>query len=158
MVVNIVWGAAGTGKTRAAIESMGPDETFILDPPMNQSGGVWWDGYTGQKSIVIDDFYGWVPHNALLRFTDKNKCQVQIKGGMVRAEWEEVWITSNKHPKYWYQKSFPWDDDDALKRRIDHIWEVKKIGNSYQWEDEKTGERRLYGEDFTVKADFFNLL
>lgn len=42
-------GAPGTGKSRQAREKYGQD---LYLKPQNK----WWDGYTGQKYVLLDDF------------------------------------------------------------------------------------------------------
>lgn len=94
--VLVYWGETGTGKSyKARIENPG---AFWL----SHNNNLWWDGYTGQKTIIIDDFYGWIQFHKLLRILDENPYQVEVKGGFRWAHWEKVIITSNKEPKEWY--------------------------------------------------------
>jgi hypothetical protein len=32
---------------------------------------VWWDGYEDHKDVVLDDFYGWIPFDNMLRLCDR---------------------------------------------------------------------------------------
>jgi len=70
------------------------------------------------KSIIIDEFYGWIPWAFLLRLLDVYPLQLPVKGGFVPAHYDRVYITSNKSPLDWYTKekvgSFA-----PLLRRID---------------------------------------
>lgn len=110
--VQVLWGAAGTGKTRQAIEESEGD-FYILDAPAD-GGRVWWDGYQGQSNLIIDDFYGWIKHALLLRILDGHQLRLEIKGGFTWAKYTKVWITSNKAPCDWYKMGMT----DALSRRI----------------------------------------
>lgn len=97
-------GAPGTGKSRWAYDNY-PD---LYSKPEGQ----WFDGYTGQKTLLLDDFYGDIPYSQLLKVLDRYPLQVPIKGGFVHAQWDTVIITSNKQPEFWYPEI------TALKRRI----------------------------------------
>lgn len=94
----VLWGDAGTGKTRTAVED--GDDYFILDMSANDS--VWFDGYNGQKTLIIDDFYGWIKYGYLLRLLDGYQLRLPVKGSFTFARWDKVFITSNKPPKDWY--------------------------------------------------------
>lgn len=116
--VTVITGAPGTGKTRRAYES-DPD-LYAVVPGHT---GVWWDGYDGQKTILLDDFYGWMPFHFLLRVLDGYKLQLEVKGGRTWAHWEHVFITSNKPPEEWYNAERGLDFG-ALERRFTEIVQV----------------------------------
>lgn len=103
-------GTAGTGKTRLARSYFG--ECFLLPPPT--ANRVWWDGYQGEKTLVLDEFYGWLKYSYLLRILDGHPCQLEVKGGFCWALWETVVLTSNKHPSEWYEAGLT----PALARRL----------------------------------------
>lgn len=87
---------------------------------------MWFDGYEGEETLIIDDFYGWCPHSMLLRVLDRYPFRCPVKGGFTWGLWKNVIITSNKHPKDWYEK-FDWRDDEALRRRIHAIYRVNGV-------------------------------
>lgn len=107
--VHVYWGATGTGKTRKACDDAG-DDGFILD----QGERVWFDGYSGESTLIIDDFYGWIKYGMLLRILDGHKYRAEVKGSHVWAAWTTVVITSNKAPEEWYSEGMR----DALARRL----------------------------------------
>lgn len=111
--VMVYYGDAGAGKTRKAIEECGADY-FILD----QSERVWFDGYEGQKNLIIDDFYGWIKWGTLLRILDGHPYRGEIKGGFVWALWTKVYITSNIPVDEWYPNITDERRRAALNRRI----------------------------------------
>lgn len=121
----VIWGHGGTGKTYTSIEEAKShgDYYIVLNP---NGTNQWWDGYNGEKSIIIDDFYGWIKPHDLYRILDKYKYQVPIKGGYVYARWEYVYITSNLPPSQWY-KSEIYDklDKHAYNRRLHEIWNYR---------------------------------
>lgn len=118
LTVVVLWGVAGCGKSRAAIQ-LADGDGFILDQP---TGGVlWFDGYEGEKTLIIDDFYGWIKYAKFLKVLDGHCLRNQTKGGYNYASWDKVIITSNKGPADWYQAGFT----PALERRINYVLEMK---------------------------------
>lgn len=115
ITVTVFYGDTGTGKTRSVYEKH-PD-LYALDNPMGQS--LWWDGYSGQSTLLLDDFYGWIRHSYLLRLLDGYPCRLAVKGSFTEAFWTEVYITSNRHPREWYSKL---GVRPELKRRIHHVY------------------------------------
>lgn len=109
--VLVYYGDAGTGKTRSATQDFG--DYYILD----QGDRLWFDGYEGEETLIIDDFYGWVKYGVLLRLLDGHQYRCEIKGGFTYALWKRVVITSNKHPSEWFAVGLT----PALERRITTI-------------------------------------
>lgn len=122
--VVVLCGEPGSGKTRWAYDHH-PD--LYAKPP-----GEWWDGYAGEKCVLLDDFYGWVKYHDLLRVLDRYPLSVPIKGGFVNAQWNTVVITSNTMPWEWY-KQVP--DIRALRRRIKSLYVVRLHGNETTYEE-----------------------
>lgn len=111
--VIVLWGDAGTHKSSWAYDRY-PD---LYAKPANQ----WWDGYTGQTTVLLDDFYGWIPLHDLLRVLDRFPYHAEVKGSHVWAQWTRVIITSNKPPDKWY--SILNDRlHKALMRRLNKIY------------------------------------
>lgn len=115
--VSVYWGAPGTGKTFSAF-SEAPDDCFIL---RRGNTGVWFDGYAGEKILIIDDFKGWIQFQQLLVILDRYPLSCEIKGGHVWAGWERVIITSNYPPDQWYDYEKNNLCRGALMRRINEI-------------------------------------
>lgn len=105
--VFVVCGETGVGKSRTARE-LYPNAYW--KPRSN-----WWCGYTGQKVVIIDDFYGWLSWDLLLRLCDRYPLDVETKGGSVAFVAETIVITSNKDYSEWYK---PEIDKAPLTRRI----------------------------------------
>lgn len=124
-------GAAGSGKTRQAYEL----HPGLYKLPISSSGSLWFDGYEGETTILIDDFYGWIKYGTLLRLLDGHPESLPIKGGFVDANWTTVIITSNKRPEEWYSHGMT----PALKRRITEIEEFE--GGETDEEDLSDHER-----------------
>lgn len=117
VTVRVNWGDAGTGKTRHAYDSYDPNEVYelaSLDP-------LWFDGYSGQKVLLINEFYGQLKPSQLLKLLDGYRTQYPVKGGFITAEWDTVIVTSNVHPKEWYSERVPNEVKRAIARRIDVV-------------------------------------
>lgn len=104
--VIVLWGDSGSGKSRWAYDTY-PD--IFSKPP-----GKWWDGYSGQTAILLDDYYGYIPYHELLNVLDRYPYKAEVKNGYINAQWETVVITSNKPPEQWYTYGLT----PALRRRI----------------------------------------
>ena len=94
--VVILWGEAGTGKTRFAMAQHEPQEVFLK---VKSGSMLWWCGYDSQEVLVLDDYCGWIPYRELLKVLDGNKIQLQVKNGHCTPAWTTVYITSNRHPR-----------------------------------------------------------
>ena len=103
----ILAGATGVGKSKVCREVF-PDAYW--KPRSN-----WWDGYDGQEVVIIDDFYGWLPWDLLLRLTDRYPLTVETKGGSVNFVAKTIVITSNQDYSQWYKDSI---DKSPLERRL----------------------------------------
>lgn len=124
--VNVLYGKAGTGKTSYIYDKHGPENCYKLEK--GNGDNLWFDGYSGQKVLIIDDFYGWIKYGKMLNLLDGYKMLLEIKGGTVCSNWDYVYITSNDSPDLWYKKGFT----DAIKRRINNIYNMKEIGKLYK--------------------------
>jgi len=111
----VYWGTPGTGKSKDANEHA----TTLGRPTYYKPRGEWWDGYRQQPAVIIDDFYGWIKYDELLKITDRYPHRVPIKGGFEEFTSSVIFITSNKQPHDWYH--FNCFEPEALLRRIDEI-------------------------------------
>ncbi len=118
-VVNVLWGPTETGKSRKAWEIAGED-AFVLMPPNVKGGPVWFDGYDGQKSMIIEEFYGWIRWGFLLTLLDRYPMRTPTKGGSVEFNATKIVICSNKDPRNWYRyrEGMEWA---TLNRRFESI-------------------------------------
>lgn len=112
--VIVLWGPTGTGKSRWAMERH-PEGYW-------KQRSNWWDGYEGQETIIIDEFYGWLPFDLLLRLCDRYPLLLETKGGQVQCVCKTVIITSNTLPSKWYKSTIYFD---SFVRRVDK-WIVCK--------------------------------
>lgn len=91
------FGKTGTGKTYKAFN----DYPGLFAKPLGK--GLWFDGYAGQKVVLVDEFTGQWPCTDMLRIADKYQLQVEIKGGHTWFQPELVIFTSNIHPCTYYE-------------------------------------------------------
>lgn len=127
--VAVIYGNTGVGKTRKVFESHPPEEIFKLDA----ANSLWWDGYHGEPTLLIDDFYGWIKYGLLLNVLDGYPLRLEIKGGFTWARWTRVYITSNKHPREWYRGQ---GLTPALARRITNIVRADGPDLDTEWHEE----------------------
>lgn len=117
-------GPTGTGKSSWIAEHY-PDAYW-------KSQDQWWDNYQDQETVVLDEFYGWLPFSFMLRLLDRYPMQVQVKGGFVNFAPKRIFITSNKQPYEWYRSDKVQVYLDALYRRIEHYWYFDTLGQEPQ--------------------------
>lgn len=118
ITTEVYWGEAGVGKTRKAVEE-NPDHYRI----QTNDEHLWWDGYSGEKTIILDEFYGGIKYGLLLEVLDGYQLRLPVKGGFTYANWDKVVITSNKPPAEWYTRGMT----PALKRRLTKVTVMRKI-------------------------------
>lgn len=118
------WGKTSTGKSHTVYKDYKSDTHFNL----NWNGGFW-DGYKGQKTIIINETRGEVPFKELLKICDKWPHSVNIKGKEpVPLLCDKVVITSCKSPTDIYCHSLDEDDNiDQFLRRCEVIELTKKF-------------------------------
>lgn len=121
MEVVVLYGSTGTGKSRSAMERW-PGAYW---KPRNTNNSNYWDGYNGESTIIVDEFYGWFTWDFLLKLTDRYPLLLDVRYGAVHCSARTIVFTSNKHPKDWYTRpSYPWDESNPLKRRITSLDEL----------------------------------
>jgi hypothetical protein len=110
------WGATGTGKTWAALHEAEAEEGGYW---MSSKNLRWWDGYQGQKNIVIDDFRAdFCPLHELLRYLDPYPCRVEVKGSSFWFAPRRIWITCPYPPHDAYQSERAQENIGQLTGRI----------------------------------------
>lgn len=125
MTVHVVQGPTGTGKSRWAKDQF-PEAYW-------KQRSNWWDGYSGQKTVILDEFYGWLPYDLLLRICDRYPLHVETKGGNVNFTADTIVIISNSIPSNWYKSDkVYWP---SFVRRVT-TWHVfPSVGSHLQFND-----------------------
>lgn len=121
--VTLLYGDSNTGKSyKARMYAKLYGDYYTLGHPNN--GALWWDGYKGEASIVIDEYKGWITPTNLNAILDGYKLLLPIKGATTYARYEHVFITSNYPPEEWYSDKVVWHKE-ALLRRLTNIYYFK---------------------------------
>ncbi len=113
-----IWivGPTDVGKSHMAYDLAGEDcYTWC-----NDNG--WQDGYTGQKTVVINDFRGNIPFNELLQMVDKWPYSVRRRGRPPMPFTSELVIITtppSHHPEHCYRNLSDGDSVAQLLRRFD---------------------------------------
>lgn len=118
--VFVYWGDTGTGKTRTAYKEAQEVEKH---PYWKDACTKWWDGYRGQRAVIIDEFGGLINILHLLRWLDRYPVQFETKGGSHAFCATHIWITSNVDPAHWWDEhpKVTQEQKAALRRRFTKV-------------------------------------
>lgn len=112
-LVTFIYGPPGSGKSHCARQ---------MDLSAFWCGAdKWFDGYSNQRTVVLDEFHGNMPWNLLLRLMDEYPLQVEFKGGHYEFTSDRLIITSMSMPHHWYKDSKILQNIDSFWRRVDQI-------------------------------------
>lgn len=128
MDVRFWYGETGSGKTRGVFELFDHAEVYVVVRPLN--GSLYYDGYTGQKCVLFDDFYGWAPISHMLNIMDRYPLQLKVHGGFVPmlASTTTIIITSNSDIQGLYPNVQNEEVMKAFRRRVTEMKHFIKIG------------------------------
>ncbi len=133
----VAYGDAGCGKTTWA-DAYDPLETFTF-PEQSDSGPTWFDGYQGERTLVIQDWDDkTMKIRTLLRMCDETYHQFKVHGGYTIGKWDTIIITANPHPADWYnhkENYFSYDGITVgpLQRRIKHLFHGTGMYPNNRW-------------------------
>lgn len=117
--VRLYVGEPGAGKTRKAYA----ESDDLYEVPID-NGTKWYDGYDQHKVMLFDDFAGKVDHITLvntLKLFDRYVRKIPVKGTHTWLRSEIVIVTSNYHPRAWYDWTTREKSYKALCRRFKSI-------------------------------------
>lgn len=132
----VVQGPTGTGKSRWAKDTY-PNAYW-------KQRSIWWDGYTGQDVVIIDEFYGWLPYDLLLRICDRYPLLVETKGGQVNFAAKTIVFTSNSIPERWYKNAY----FKAFIRRVKTWMVMPRWGEVFETDDYLEAQKRMADGEF----------
>jgi len=124
MEIIVLYGPTGTGKSRFCNDQY-PDGYW-------KQRSNWWDGYSQQETVIIDEFYGWLKFDTLLRLCDRYPMMLESKGGQIQlGGCKRIILTSNLLPKDWYKVP----NFNAFIRRVTKwIW-MERLGEKIEFID-----------------------
>lgn len=124
--VILLYGPTGCGKTRFFYDNT--EEATSYATPI--TSGVWFDGYMGQPDVLIDDFDGAIQLRHALRLFDRYSLSVPIKGGFVIWSPQRIFVTTNLHPRQWYDYDKREEQFFAIVRRFTRFVLFRRDGSS----------------------------
>ena len=111
------YGEPGAGKSHRARTEF----TDIYIKAQNK----WFDGYTGQKTIVLDDLDCPALGHYLKIWADKWECNGEVKGGVVKLAHDRIVVTSNYTPEEL------WPDNAVMAQAIRRRFRMIKVSKLY---------------------------
>lgn len=122
--VTLLYGPPGVGKTyTVCTEARTTGRTLWA---RSLGTGLWFDGYDKHDIALLDEFKGAANHFSLsdtLRILDQYDQQVPIKGSFTWWTPSHIFISTNTHPRDWYDYSARSAEYLALRRRFtDVVW------------------------------------
>lgn len=122
------YGGTGVGKSHTAYENYNPDTHYVK--PMGEKDVGWWDGYTGQETVIINEFRGQLPYSELLDLMDKWPKFVSRRGREpVPFLAKRLIITSALPPGEVYHNLAERDSLGQLYRRC-KVFHIPELGES----------------------------
>lgn len=119
-----IYGKTGVGKSKEARKDKGRKFTV----PKCNPGKIWFDGYSDQDIIILDDLRpDTCSNDYLLQLLDGYDIQVEVKGGFRRLKASVIYITSDRSPEDFWDKESDIYYSQFI-RRITEIWEMTDGG------------------------------
>lgn len=143
----IMYGPSGTGKT-STVRTAFPKAYWLAKPSKN--GVLWFDNYDGERTIVVDEYFGWISYTDIKRMLDYGYMRVQVKQGFVWLLANRWVFTSNKPPRDWYKR----DIEGAFERRIREFATIYFVGGDGRWVEQSYGslDTRYYQSHLTANT------
>lgn len=144
LLTTYMYGDSDTNKTRYALEMAKKEykDEEIFEFSMPDSGKLWWDTYTKQKCVIVNEFNGQFGVEYFNNLLDGKIAAVEVKGGFKIANFERLYITSNHKWSELWAKTFAKNKElgRAVFRRLDQIIKFEKGADPVY---EKYCERRV---------------
>jgi hypothetical protein len=96
-----LWGTTGVGKSHRAFEGFSPETHYVLPDDRG-----WWDGYTGQETVIVNEFGDELTYTRILDLVDKWPCWVPQRGKPpVPFLAKKLIVTSSCEPCYAFRSN-----------------------------------------------------
>lgn len=118
---SIWWGKTGTGKTKCFFSQYELSDSYRF---VYRDRNDFWNGYSGQKHILFDEFESQIRLSNMLMYMDGHPLQLDVKFGHSYANWESVTIISNSNPNTFYHNC-DINRRAAFARRISEVIEYQ---------------------------------
>lgn len=117
--LEVLWlyGPAGSGKTSLAVDLGGEDFYRVTDYSHA------FDGYAGEKTLVLDEFDGQFSLDLLLNVLDVWPLSLPARYANRQAAYTRVILVSNEAPSSFYSWA-AWSRREALARRVHEVIRV----------------------------------
>lgn len=122
----LCYGLTGTGKTKYCYDKY----PLLYRKPCDTR---WFDRYQGQDVLLLDDFGGKMSKMTclyLLQLLDRYPLLVEAKGTYMTLLATTIIITTNHHPRLWYDWEGREESYAAMKRRIHKVLHFVEFGKA----------------------------
>lgn len=126
-----IYGPSGTGKTRLAYHIA--EKTFGEDEVYRNIHTEWFDGYDGQKAIILDDYRWHLKTPMLLALMDRYDLRVPIKGSFVNVQAEMIIVTTILPPYCGWTVT---ESIKQLDRRVTKFIALTKMIPEWHFDDD----------------------
>ena len=117
------WGPTGVGKSHKAFENFSHETHYVYK---NDNG--WWEGYTGQEVVIINDFRGEIRFSELLTLIDIWPTDVKRRGRPpMPFTSKKVIITSSLPPAMVYHNI---NSRDSIAQLLDRVEVIEMTGEN----------------------------